>query len=282
MEIINFENLFLIVLALIWIIGAIFQDLRRREVDNLWNFSLIAFALGYRASISIFGGNYWFLLNGAIGFIIFLGLGNLFYYSRLFAGGDAKLLIALGIILPISYDWLINLKIFGFFIVLLLLGGSIYALFYAFTLVFNNKKEFGKEFTKQWKIYKNLFLFSLIFVIFWVVVMFFINKVFILIGLIFLLFPILLTFSKSVEESCLRKSVSPKEVTEGDWLYEDIFVGGKKIKSKWDGVSRDELELIKRKCKGNVLIKQGIPFTPSFLIALVGLLFLIWKFSWWF
>ena len=37
------ENLFLIVLGFVWIIGAVLQDLRRKEVDNLWNFSLIGF-----------------------------------------------------------------------------------------------------------------------------------------------------------------------------------------------------------------------------------------------
>ena len=37
------ENIPLLVLAFVWILGAIMQDLRRREVDNLWNFSLIGF-----------------------------------------------------------------------------------------------------------------------------------------------------------------------------------------------------------------------------------------------
>ena len=47
------ENLFLIILGIVWIIGAVLQDLKRREVDNLWNFSLIVFALGYRAFVSV-------------------------------------------------------------------------------------------------------------------------------------------------------------------------------------------------------------------------------------
>ncbi|MEK6859885.1 MAG: prepilin peptidase, partial [Nanoarchaeota archaeon] len=105
--IITNENIFLIVLGIIWIIGAVLQDLKRREVDNLWNFSLIAFALCYRVGVSVFLGDYWFTLNGVIGFVIFLILGNIFYYSKMFAGGDAKLMIALGAILPLSYSWLV-------------------------------------------------------------------------------------------------------------------------------------------------------------------------------
>ena len=282
-EILSPENWFLILLGLVWIIGAVLQDLRRREVDNLWNFSLIPIALAYRLSVYFFNGNYWFILNGLIGLGIFFILHNLFYYSRVFAGGDAKLLLALGVILPLSYDWIINFKIFGLFILLFLLGGSIYSLIWAFCLMINNWNNFKKEFLKQWKSYQKMFLFALVFVVLWVVFAFIISQsVFILIGLIVLLFPVLFVFAKSIEESCMVKMVNPNKVTEGDWLYEDVLVGGKRIKSSWEGVSSKELELIKRKCRKNILIKIGIPFTPSFLFGFVGLLFLIWRYGWWF
>ena len=280
-EIINFENLFLIILALVWIVGAVLQDLRRREVDNLWNFSLIGFALAYRLAVSIFTGNYWFVLNGVLGFAVFLGLGNLFYYGKLFAGGDAKLMISLGAILPFSFNWLINLKIFGYFILLFLIGGSIYALIWAFSLVIVNWKSFTEKFSDQWKKYKTMFLIALGFALIWIVFVFLISQtILILIGLVVLLFPVLFVFAKSVEESCMVKWVRPSKVTEGDWLYEDIMVGGKRIKSNWEGVSAKELRLIKRKCRKRILIKQGIPFTPSFLFGFVGLLYLVWKFGW--
>ena len=130
------ENLFLIILGLVWIVGAVLQDLKRREVDNLWNFSLIFFALAYRGFVSVSSGNYWFILNGLIGLGIFFLLANLFYYGRLFAGGDAKLLMALGTILPLSYDWMVNLKIFGAFVLLFFILGAVYALIWSFFLVF--------------------------------------------------------------------------------------------------------------------------------------------------
>ena len=279
-NIINLENLFLIVLGLIWIIGAILQDMKRREVDNLWNFSLIGFALFYRIIVSIFTGNYWFIFNGLIGFAIFLALGNLFYYARLFAGGDAKLMIALGTILPLSYSWIINIKLFGFFILLFLLGGSIYALIYAFCLIIKNSNSFKKEFIKQWNNYKKLFLIGLIFALIWTLFAFFISQtIIVLIGLIVLLFPVLYVFAKAVEESCMIKGVSPLKITEGDWLYKDIKVGNRLIKANWEGVSKKELELIK-KSKKKIFIKYGIPFTPSFLFGFVGLLFLMWKYGW--
>jgi Flp pilus assembly protein protease CpaA len=280
LDIITPQNIPLIILALIWIIGAVFQDFRRREVDNLWNFSLIAFALAYRISISIFNQDYWFILNGLIGLAIFFILHNLFYYARLFAGGDAKLLMALGTILPLSFNWIINLKLFGIFIIVFLIGGSIYAILWAFCLVIINWKEFHKEFAKQFKIYRQLFLVAIIFTIIWLVFSFIISKSgFVLIGLVVLLFPVLFTFAKSVEESCMIKKLGPKQVTEGDWLYQDIVVGGKRIKSTWDGVSKKDLELIRKKCKKKILIKQGIPFTPAFLFGFVGMLWLVWKYG---
>src|SRR3989344_3474897 len=186
----------------------------------------------------------------------------------------------IGAILPLSYSWIINIKIFGFFILLFLLGGSIYALVYAFCLIIINRKNFKNEFGKQWNNYKKLFLIGLIFALVWTLLAFFVSQTgFILIGLVILLFPVLYVFAKAVEESCMIKQVSWNKVTEGDWLYKDVKVVNRLIKTNWEGVSKKELELI-RKNRKKVLIKYGIPFTPSFLFGFVGLLFLAWKFGW--
>jgi len=268
---INSQNSFLIILAIVWIIGAILQDLKRREVDNVWNFSLIAFALGYRAAVSVFANDYWFILNGLIGLLIFLILGNLFYYLRFFAGGDAKLVIALGTILPLSYDWIINFKIFGFFILFFLLSGAIYVLFWSFYLVIKHFKKFKPEFKKQAKNYKIMLFFGVGFAILGIILGF-LDAIFIYLGIVILLFPLLFIFAKSVEESCLIRELSPKQITEGDWLYRDILVHGKKIRANWEGVSRKDLELIRKYSKKKILVKQGIPFTPSFLFSLIILL----------
>jgi len=47
-EIFSSANIFLIVIAIVWMIFAVIQDFRKREVANWWNFSLIAFVLAYR------------------------------------------------------------------------------------------------------------------------------------------------------------------------------------------------------------------------------------------
>jgi len=280
LNLINNENLFLIILGLIWIIGAVIQDLKKREVDNLWNFSLIAFALAYRAFTSIWMLDHRFFLNGLIGFFIFLALGNLFYYSRLFAGGDAKLLMALGAVLPLSFSWINNVKILGFFILLFMITGSIYALIWSMALVFKNKKKFFKEFSKQWQLFKKAVLITLVFCVLWIIFILIIDVLeFVFIGIVVLLFPLLFMFAKAVEESCMVKMVNYDKVTLGDWLYKDIKIGKKKIRANWEGISESELELIK-KARKKVLIKYGVPFTPAFLFAFLVLLGIAWIYSW--
>lgn len=267
------EYFFLISIALVWIIGAIMQDIRRREVDNIWNFSLIGVALAYRFAFSVYTTNYWFFLNGVFGFFIFLAIANILYYSRVFAGGDAKLLIALGAILPLSFNWFTNLSIFSIFIIGFLLGGSLYVFIWAVVLVFVSWKSFKKEWAHQCKEYHYFFIGGFFTALVLTVFLYFVYLPFVFIGLIFLFFPILFVFAKAVEESCLVKSLPPEKITEGDWLYEDIFVNGQRIKASWEGLSKHQLQLIRAKYRRNIRIKQGIPFTPGFLVGFIIVLY---------
>jgi Flp pilus assembly protein protease CpaA len=282
-NLLNNQNLFLIILGLIWIIGAVMQDLKRREVDNVWNFSLIFFALAYRAGFSIYNNDYWYFLNGLLGFAIFLLLGNLFYYLRVFAGGDAKLMISFGAILPFSFNWISNFKIFGLFIFLFLISGSFYVFIWSIVLMIKHWNKFKKQYLKQTKNYKKMFYFSFLFFIFGIIFeIIFQNIIFIILGLIAILFPVMFVFAKSIEESCMIRALNPDKVREGDWLYKDVLVHGKKIKADWDGVTKNNLLLIRKRNNKKILIKEGIPFTPGFLFGFLILLYLFWRFEWWF
>ena len=56
-------------LGLIWILFAVVQDIRTREIANWLNFSLIIFALGFRFFYSLFEMNdFGFFYQGLIGF----------------------------------------------------------------------------------------------------------------------------------------------------------------------------------------------------------------------
>jgi len=274
---------FLIFLALIWLVIASIQDIKKREVPNWLSFSLIIFALSYRAFYSIINSDAWFFLYGVFGFVCFFILAYIFYYCRVFAGGDSKLLMGLGAILPFGINWYGNLLLlFGFVFVLLVIGG-IYGLLYSIGLVFSNKKQFVNEFRKQFILRKSFVLIGLVFSLLSCgFVFYFQESLFSLLSIIILAAPLLFIYGRAVEESCLIKEVRGKDLTVGDWLYEEVTIKiqGKtrKIKPYWEGLSEKEISILRRYGK-KIKIKQGIPFVPVFLFSLI--FFILFKDSSW-
>jgi len=276
-EIFSNFNLFLIGIGLFWMLVASIQDIRKREVENWWNFSLIIIVLAFRAFLSIETWNYWYFLWGLIGLFGGFILANLFYYGRLFAGGDAKLLMALGTILPLSLDWSINLQILVVFLLSFLLAGAVYGMIYSFGMMLARFKNFRKEFSRQFKEYSKMIIFveafSLVLILISAYFNFYLGLA--LFSIIFLS-PILLLYAKAIEEACMIKLVNKHELTIGDWLYKPLKVGNKMIAPNWEGLSEKQLVLIQKKFKGRVFIKQGLPFVPAFLIAFILLLLIIY------
>jgi len=266
-----YEVIFLFSLALIFIIFATVQDFRKREVADWLNYSLIIFALGFRFFYSLFNEDFSFFYQGLIGFVIFFIIGNLFYYSRLFAGGDAKLMIALGTILPI-YSFYSNLYLFLNFLLIFLVIGAIYSFSWVLFLSVKNfsrlKKEISLRYKKSRKINYLIMAVGLIILIFG-----FFYKFLFFIGIFIFIYPLLLLYTKSVDEACMIKKINPKYLAEGDWLYKDIKIGNKIIRANWNGLTKKEIESIRKNHK-LVLIRQGIPFTAVFLISFLILLYL--------
>ena len=184
-----FEVIFLFVLALIWIAFAVIQDLKTREIANWLNFSLITFALGFRFFYSLFSaGNFNFFYQGLMGLGIFFVLGNLLYYGKMFAGGDAKLLIALGAVLPVSEGFYDNLQGFFLFFVIFLFAGAFYSMAVSLRLCIKNYGKFRKEFKRQFKINRNILVISLLFSII-MVILSYISLYLIFIAVLIFIFP---------------------------------------------------------------------------------------------
>lgn len=265
-------DLFLIILGIVWLAAASYQDCKKREVPNWLNFSLIAVVLVYKALYSIFNSDLLFFVYGLMGLAIFVGLAYTFYYSRIFAGGDAKLMMGLGALIPYYHNFYDNLLLLLSFIFLLMICGGIYGLIYSVFLAVSNFNEFKFEATKQFLERKKLLLtcFCLGILLF-VVVYFAGERIFYVLPFGIIILPLLFIYGKSVEECCMISQVSGKELTLGDWLYESIRIKGKTIKPNWEGLDEKELKLLKNLKK--VKIKQGIPFVPAFLIAFVVLVY---------
>ncbi len=272
-----FEVIFLWGLALLWIVFATIQDLRSREIANWISFSLIIFALGFRFFYSLFSASdFSFFYQGILGLGIFFLLGNLFYYGRMFAGGDAKLMIALGAVLPIYETTLENVQFFLIFLLLFFFSGAIYSLIVSSCLVIKNFKVFRKEFTVQFK--KNKKLFYLMICLGLVVMLLgFLDPFLFIFGILIFVTSYLYIFAKAVDESCMVKMVNTKNLVEGDWLYSDLKVGKKKVKATWDGLNQKDIVAIKKHYQ-KIKVKQGIPFTPAFLISMI-ILFLFYLFN---
>lgn len=266
-----YEVIFLFVLAFVHILFAVVQDIKTREICNWISFSLIIFALGFRFIYSLFEGDgFVFFYMGLMGLGIFFLLGNLFYYGKVFAGGDAKLMIALGTVLPIYSNIFSNLELFFNFLLIFLLAGFAYTLSSSIVLFLRHFKAFKKEFIKQFK-EKKIFMIILTAVsILFLLLGFFYNLLFI-VGIFIFFISYLYIYSKAIDEACMIKKVKVKTLTEGDWLYSDLKVGNKFIKATWDGLTDKDINEI-RKRYHEVKIRHGIPFSPVFLMGLIILI----------
>jgi Flp pilus assembly protein protease CpaA len=280
-----YEVIFLWVLALVYVIFAVVQDLKTREIANWLTFSLVIFALVFRFFYSLFEQDgFSFFFSGLIGFAIFFALGNLFYYARVFAGGDAKLMIGFGAILPISMSLTSNIFSFVTFLLIFLFAGFAYILIASIVLCLKNFNPFRKEFARQIKKNKKLiFIINLVGGI--LLLLGFVNTSFLVFGGLTLFILYLYLFSKSIDEVCMIKNIQSSHLREGDWLYSDVKIGRNTIRASWDGLSKKDIVDIKKKYK-QTKIRQGIPFSPNFLISFILFILMkifnvqLWNSSW--
>ncbi|MDO8517638.1 MAG: hypothetical protein Q7S33_05950 [Nanoarchaeota archaeon] len=255
---------FLFYLFLIGVCIASFQDLQRREVDNWLNLFLIISSLGFIFISSIFLRTSNLIFFASCSMIIMFILANLFYYGRVFAGGDAKLLFSMFVLFTglSFYETFVNILLFlGF----LLISGSIWGVGFSLYLFFKNPRNIKLQFNKEIdNSYAEYFLGAGAFCI----VLSFFNIMFLFFSMLFFIFPLLFAFARAVEKTSMTKSINARDLREGDWLVNPIKMKNKTIIPNWEGLRNSDLVLL-RKLNKKVMIKEGIPFVPSFLIALL-------------
>src|SRR3990172_1809427 len=265
-------TLFLVAIAVIWIIFAVVSDLRSREIPNWLNFSLIIFVLGIRFFYSVFNEDWSFFLWGLFGFSAFFLLANLLYFSRFFAGGDAKLMMALGPIIPLGASLFQNVKLSLGFLFLFLITGAIFGVVNIFYFSFKNFNTIKTDFVKNMKNRRRMFyafmLFGLVLMILglW-------EEIFFIFGVLLFILPSLLFYARAIDNNSLVQRINSNKLTEGDWLYQKVKVVKRFIEPTWDGLSKKDIELIKKNHK-SVKIKIGIEFSPVFLISFLIFVYL--------
>jgi len=261
------EIIFLIVLAFIWILFATINDLRKSEIPDWLNFSLIIFALGFRFFYSLFSLDHFnFFYQGLIGFGIFFLIGNLFYYGKMFAGGDAKLMISLGSVLPFSKNLMTNFQFFGIFIFTFLLIGALYGIIISFYFAIKNFSSFKKEFKKKYLKFRSKSVITMFLGIILMIFGVFIEIVLFYTGILIFITPLIYIYSKAIDESCMVQKIKTENLREGDWLHNNLKIGKRTIKADWEGLNKEEIRYIRNK-KRFVVIRNGIAFAPVFLIS---------------
>ncbi|MBI4150783.1 prepilin peptidase [Candidatus Woesearchaeota archaeon] len=270
-----FELLALILVGAI-LLYASYTDLKSTEVPDWLTHAGIVAGVILHIIMAVLARSWQPLIEGGLGLGIFVALGYLMYYTSQWGGGDSKILMAVGSLLGLQFNLSHPMVAF---VINILLAGAVYGLGWTFFIAIKHRKDFAKQYENvrcvsvfrqiRWASYGALALFA--------VVAFFVDDL--LLRLIVLLIGVLIPFLAQMTlfikavEKCMVRKATPSQLMEGDWIVKDVVVAGKRITGPDDlGISLAQikkLQSLAKKRKITLLVKDGIPFVPSFLIAFV-------------
>ncbi|MFH2028118.1 MAG: A24 family peptidase [Nanoarchaeota archaeon] len=269
----------ILIVTLIGLIIGSYTDFKTREVPDWVNFGLIALGFTISLLLSIISTDWNYMINSVAGFLLCFIIGAVMFYTGQWGGGDSKMIMALGALIGIN---IFNIDYRNFslisFLVNILMVGAVYGIAWSIALTIKNRKRFMKEAKKVF--YKNkvlnICISSITALVLFVAIITsdFLVKINLLMIFIILLLYFLWHIIKIIENVCMLKYVSPDKLTEGDWIAEDVKINGKIITGPKDlGISKKQinqlLKFYRQKKIKRILIKEGIPFVPSFLIAFI-------------
>ncbi|MCX8147194.1 MAG: A24 family peptidase [Candidatus Woesearchaeota archaeon] len=285
-----FELFFALVILTVLLVGS-YTDIKTREVPDIINYGFIISAIAIRAIFSLAYSDWAYFVDGIFGFIAFVILAYIMFYAGQWGGGDAKMIMGLGAMIGLPINIIDITRFSGIpllrsflasFLFNTLVVGAIYALVWSIILVLKNKKRFVVEYYKLAnkrivKIGRFSFLAAAFIILLLSIFLIKDIQLKIMLSSFAMLCAItiyLWLFVKAVERSAMLKYIDPEKLTEGDWIAKDVVVNGKRICGPKDlGIEMRQIRLLiklkkQRKIK-KVLIKEGIPFVPSFLTAFI-------------
>jgi Flp pilus assembly protein protease CpaA len=265
-------------------------DLRSREVPDWLNYGLMSAGFGFAIIYSIAGSDWTYIIESIIGFALMFAVGCGMYYSGQWGGGDAKMVMGLGALigLPLPWHWFSDLYGNGLpfllnFAIYTILAGAVYGLIWSLVLSFMHRKAFWAKFSQLTKEASRTKLIMVIAGTAFAALSFFMPfeiKILLLItALLLMCSTYLFVFVKTVEAVCMLKHIPIDKLTEGDWIAEDVQIGKKTVYvMNKQGIEKKDIEMLLGYMKNgklkSVLVKEGIPFVPSFLMAFVIAYFL--------
>ncbi len=269
----------IVVIALVALIVASITDIRTREVPDFLNYGLIIVGLVVNLIYSVVYGEWGRMLESVVGFLACLLFGLVMFYTGQWGGGDSKFLMGMGALIGLP---VLSLNVYNPpFLLLFLLFTFILGAFYGLLWVLGCAVIYWKKVFVELK--KALQEKNVVRIRIGLMVM----LVLVLIGVIFLhdnslkimiagmgavvvLSFYLILIVKVIEKNVMERRVALSKVTEGDWIAEEVKVKGKLICGPKDlGISLKQMALLKKLKVKKVLVKYGIPFVPSFLMAYI-------------
>jgi len=272
--------------AVIGSILASYWDLKTTEVpdDIPYAMSIIGIII-HLSRASLAGDIYIFVDSLLVGLSLF-AFGYVMYYFGQWGGADAKMLSAIGFLLPTSesISFVEGFPIFPMefplaitYVANLFLVGTVYMLFYASAIALKNKKvvsEFRREMKKSMKILS--FSSVSLFLILVFSGMRFYGSLGVPVEYAYITVRSLVTvaatsflfvlykFAKAVEDVGFKKRIKVKDLREGDVLSKSRV---------WIGLEEPEVKKIRASGQKYVWIKEGVRFIPAFALALLFTLY---------
>jgi hypothetical protein len=296
-------TLFVFTMCFLGLLLGSITDLKKREVPDLLNFGLIVFGFGIASITSLVFWSTTSILSALLGFVFCFLVSCIMFYTGQWGGGDAKMLMAIGALVGIPFSLLRSFLSLLFsnpssitlqdipslflFLFMVIFFGGIFGFCWLLVLIVRHWHQFVPAYLsaleerharrRRYIIYVLLLIFFGIALLVQDFALQILSAVSAL--LLFVLYHSFLVI-KVVEQIAFVKRIPVSHVTEGDWVAVDVIVDGKTIVSKKDlGMSREqllELHHLARQGKISfVLVKYGIPFVPSFLIAFIVTVVLI-------
>ncbi len=263
---------------------AMLEDLRTREVPDWISFGLIFISLGTAAIFSIHLEDYSYIVKSVSGLIICVGIAYLMYYTAQWGGGDSKLLMAMGALFGIDIFNLTRVPNLIILLINIAIIGAIYGISWSLYAALRNWQSFKQSFKE--KIYSDRFKkirkYNIIIVILFLVALFFVPFSFkaLLVAVILFLYVTLYlwAFIRSVEESCMIVERKVEDLVPGDWIAEEVKIDGEHVIGVEDlGISEKQIKKIKDSDLEKVVVREGVPFVPSFFI---GYTLTLWIGNW--
>lgn len=253
-------------------------DMRTREIPDLLNFLLLGFGVVYALFSGIQSVSWTPVISAALGYAAGWAIGNGFFYLGQWGGGDTKTFIAMGVIIGLGIsEFSRGVPALFVFLVNSLVVGAILGLFWLMYRVVRNFAKFKKEFSRLRFNPKNIRIRKIILVVGIIsfgIIMFLVSDSLMKMSMLAVLVLLILSFYlfmiiRAAENSVMFVEYPVSKLTEGDWI---VSVPGNKVDFNKTGASLEDIEKLKKMRIKSVLVKEGVPFLPAFLIGYIVLL----------